>query len=330
VFNGLERMKTPAGLGVLASALSTGGLLAFVTAPDHAWRVPALTTLTALLVQGIGYLVLLRRLGVRPTAPSRAELATALRSSVPLGVSSALIVILHYANNLIVQAFLGPASLGIFLAAYRLVELAATVPSLLGGVFLPRLSRSVVTSAADAARKAAQFARVHAYAAFLVAPFFLVEAPAIVRILYGERYEGAADLLRVMSLAVVGNYAICGYTNCLISFGRDRAMVLVVAVSMVVAVGGGLTLVPLLGTLGAAIVVSAIDVAGWLASLRAYRASVGSIQAGAWLRPAAGGAAIAVTSLALQAASVPVWARVPLALAAFVPFALREVKGVFE
>jgi hypothetical protein len=27
VFNGLERMKTPAGLGVLASALSTGGLL---------------------------------------------------------------------------------------------------------------------------------------------------------------------------------------------------------------------------------------------------------------------------------------------------------------
>jgi O-antigen/teichoic acid export membrane protein len=330
VFNGLERMKTPSGLGVLATALNSAGLLLFVRSPDHAWRVPVLVTLTGLIVQAIGYATLFRRIGVRPVAPTGPEVRAALVSSLPLGLTVAIVVVLHYANNLIVQAYLGSEALGIFLAAFRLVELATTVPGLLAGVFLPRLSHSFVVAASDAARKAAQFARIHAYAAFLVAPFFLAEAPAIVRILYGERFEGAAVLLRVMSVAVIGNFAISGYTNCLISFGRDRVMLAVVLVSASVAIGGGLSLVPTLGLLGAAVTISAVDLLGWLSSLPAYRATIGSLQASAWARPAAGGAAIVATSFLLQAAGAPVWIRVPAALAAYSPFALREARELLR
>jgi O-antigen/teichoic acid export membrane protein len=269
----------------------------------------------------------LKKMNVRPAWTGPTQFRQALLASLPLGTTVALVVILHYANNLIVRAYLGAAVLGVFLAAFRLLELATTVPGMLSTVFLPRLTRFVVKDVDTAGREARIFAKVHMIVAFFIAAFMLAEAPAIINIIYGAKYTGAVDLLRLMAVAVIFNYAICGYTNCLISFGRDRVMLTVAVVAAVVSVGGGLLLVPRLGAIGAALVVACIDLAGWLVSLPYYRHVVGSLQFRAWIWPVLGAGCITIFSLLFQAVGLSMWVRAPLAMLAYAPFVWQEIRN---
>jgi len=286
--------------------------------------VPAAAFINILL----GYSLLLR--SVRPAWPGVQAAKAAAVASLPLGVTMALVLVLHYANNFIVRAYLGSAALGIFLAAYRLVELAGTLPNLVSTVFLPRLARMAVEDTVVAGRQARQFALLLIVAGAFVASMTWAEAPAIIRILYGARYVSAVGLLRLMAVAVFFNFAIYGYTNAMISYGKDQVMIFVVAVSTVVSVGGGLLLVPRLGTTGAALVVAGIDLSGWLVSLPCYRRTIGSLHLQAWVRPLLGAAAVVLLSWALQQAGVPLWARVPAAALVYLGVAAPELKSILR
>jgi O-antigen/teichoic acid export membrane protein len=242
----------------------------------------------------------------------------------------ALVIVLHYANNLIVQAYLGMTALGVFWAAFRLLELASQIPVLLSTVFLPRLARCAHSEPAVARREALLFARVHMIVGFFLAAYAFAEAPAIISILYGAKYEGAVQLLRIMAIAIIFNFAICGYTNCLIAFGKDWVMLRAVLVCTIISVGGGLILVPRLGILGAALVVASIDLAGWLVSLPYYRWTIGSLQFRAWLRPLLGGGCIVGACFLMQAIGLPVWVRVPVSAFTYTPFVFKEIRSVLQ
>ena len=330
VLSGLELPRISALLGVVGTAASTVSLLTLVKSPDDVRIVALLPFATGLATTVAAYAVLLRRLGIVPQWPTTQQFRVGLLASLPLGATMALVVVLHYANNLTVRAYLGAAELGIFLAAFRLFELASTIPSILSGAFFPRLARSVAQTPDRAAREAQLFARVHMVPAFLGAALMLAEAPVIIDIIYGARYAQAVPMLRVMSVAVVFNYAICGYTNCLISFGKDRVMLGVVSASAIVAVAGGLWAVPRFGALGAAGVVAAIDLAGWLVSLPAYRRAIGTLQFAAWLRPLAGAACVVAISLLLQRNHVIWWLRVAVELLCYVPVVTHELRSALR
>ena len=159
---------------------------------------------------------------------------------------------------------------------------------------------------------------------FLGAALAFAEAEGVIRFIYGNRFDGAIPLLRVMSVAILFNFAIVGYTNTLISFGRDRVMIAVVIVSAIVSIGGGLLLVPRFGAMGAAMVLACIDLAGFLVSLPAHRASVGPFEVRAWLFPAALAACTVATSMLLQHTGLPLLVRLPLAA---LPFAVGAWRG---
>jgi PST family polysaccharide transporter len=330
VLNGLELARITAGFGVLISLFSTVGLLLWVRGPQDLYHVPLLAFSAAALTLVGAYWVLLRHLHVRLELPTRQQTWTALRASMPLGVVAALVVVLHYANNLIVRGFLGERELGVYLSGYRLVELASTVPTILAGAFFPRLARTVVGAPDQAAREARLFARVHIVPGMLFAAIMVLEPDTIVNVIYGAKYADAVPLVRVMAPALLFNYAICGYTNCLISYGRDRVMLLVVIVSSIVSVGGGLLLVPRLGAFGAAIAISLVDLSGWLVSLPAYRKAIGSLQLNVWRWPLAGALFVALASLGLRALEVPWPVRIPLACAGYLPFVYLSFRDVLK
>jgi PST family polysaccharide transporter len=325
--NGLGAVRIPAWIGVGTTALIVGGLFALVHSPADVLAYCGLKPAMALVGAVAGGFVLVRVYKVRRQPVGLAQLWRVLIDSAPLGIFAALVVVLHYSNNLIIYARLGSYDLGVFLASYRLIELATMIPGLLGTVFFPRLMKTAVNDVAAARSGARLFAKVHMVAAFFVSAVLLAESPAIIHLIYGAKYQAAVPLLRIMALSVVFNYAICGYTNCLISFGRDRVMIAVVSVSAVVSVGGGLLLVPLLGLWGAAVVIASIDLAGWLVSLRAYKESIGSLNFDLWLWPAAGGLLVSCLSVALQQFGVSVWIRAALIVLAYAPFAVLKRRG---
>lgn len=327
VLNGLELARITAGFSVLVSLLSTVGLVLWVRTASDLYHVPLLAFFAGSASLGGSYWVLVRHLHVQLQWPTWIQIRVALRASLPLGVLAALVVVLHYANSLIVRGFLGERELGVYLSAYRLAELAGTLPTILSGAFFPRLARTVVGAPDQAAKEAQLFARIHMVPALLIAVVLLVEPAAIVDVIYGQSYADAIPLVRLMAPAVLFNYAICGYTNCLISYGHDRVMLVVVIVSAIVSVGGGLLLVPRFGALGAAMAMAVVDLSGWLVSLPAYRRTVGSLQLRIWLWPMAGAVAVAAVSLGLQALQVPWPVRIPLACLCYLPVVFLAFRG---
>jgi O-antigen/teichoic acid export membrane protein len=204
------------------------------------------------------------------------------------------------------------------------------LPGILMVVFLPRLSRLVVENKAKASHEALLMARTHMLVAFLIGTFFLVEAQSIISIIYGKKYMESVSMLKVMSIAVIFNYAIIGYTNCLISFGKDKVMVMVTVVSVIVSVGGGFILVPKYGAFGAAIVIMLIDLSGWIASLPYYKNTIGSLQLKAWVIPLIAGTVTAILLLIMQTLGVPYWLRIPVGMLAYSPFIIYSAKEVLS
>ena len=327
VFNGLELMRIPAWVGAGVSVLNIIALFSFVRAPDDVLIYALLTPLTALLSMVVSSFVLLRR-KIKLRLPSLGTFKLSFLKSLPLGIMVSMVVVLHYANNLIVKSYLGVTALGIFMAAFYLLELASTLPAILGTVFLPRLSRNVVSNKETALKETRIFAQIHMTAGFFIAAFIFVEAPSIIATIYGVKFSDSAFLLRIISFGIIFNFAITGYTNCLISFGRDRVMVLVVIISAIVAVGGGLIFVPRYGAMGAAFVVAVIDLSGWLISLPYYRRTIGSLHLSAWIMPVLGAGSIILISLLLQKIGIPVWGRIPLAAFCFIPFVMKDFRTV--
>ena len=304
------------------------GLLVFVHSPNHVFRCALVAPCATLANILIGYKLLLRR--VRPAWPGFPAVRSAAVSSVPLGVTMALVVVLHYANNLIVRAYLGPAALGVFLAAFRVLEMASTLPGLVSSVFLPRLARLVVEEPAAAHRQARLFAQSLILAGAVVAAVLFAEAPGVVGLVYGKGYAQAVTLLRWMAVGVFFNFAVFGYTNALIMYGKDRVMIAVVALGTVVSVGGGLLLVPRLGPVGAAMVVAAIDLAGWLVSLPCYRRTIGTLDLRAWVWPLLGGVAVLLTSRILQECGLPLSARAPLEAASYAAVVAGPLRTILQ
>jgi O-antigen/teichoic acid export membrane protein len=328
VFNGLELMRIPSVLGIVQSILYTIGILSLIRSPDDLYRLPLLITAVPLLITGILYVILFGRLKVRLNLPSLQDFKTAIFASVPLGLLAVLVKVTNYANNLIVKGYLGSEALGTFFSAFRLVEMVSLIPNIISSVFMPRLSRLVSTDESAARQEALLYARFQMTIAFLFGTMLFGEAPAIVNIIYGTRFIEAGNLLRVMSIGVVFTFAIISYTNCLIAFGKDWVMVLALMSALVATVGGGLILVPMLGSIGAAVAVALLNLSGWLVSLPFYRQVVGSLQLGAWKRPLLGGIFLVAAAFALQRIGVSVWLRIPIEVLAYLPFALKIFRDI--
>jgi len=229
---------------------------------------------------------------------------------------------------LILYAFLGKEAVGVFSAAFRLVAVAGILPTVLGSVFLPRLARLVAMQSDRIGAETAVFARIHMLAGFAVAAVMAAEAPAVVNLVFGAAYAKAIPLVRIFSTAVLFNFAICGYTNCLIAYGRDRVVLLAIAVSCIASVGGGLMMTSLWGYVGAACAVACTDLAGWLASLGAYRRTAGRWNLDVCLGPLAGSIGFVAASFLLQHAGAPLWLRLPACSLAYWLCVRRSVSAV--
>lgn len=323
VFDGLERCDVPVGLQLAVSALRLAAVVALCRSPAdvlvYAAILPAALGLQALA----GYALLYRAGWFRPLWPELAQWRQALRAAWPLGVTMALFVLAHNANTLIVQAAHGSRAAGEYLAALRLVEMASVLPGVLGTVFRPRLARVCWADPALAARETRLYARAHLLGGWLLAALVFAEAPRIIGWLYGEPYAAAAPLLRIFSMAVLANYLVCGSTNCLVAFGRDRVVLRSMALGGAVSVGAGLALTPAWGPPGAALAASLIHPVAWLAASGEYRRTVGPIEWRAWKRPSAAAAALVGLSWLLESLGIPTPGRIVCAAAVYAAIAGR-------
>lgn len=151
---------------------------------------------------GVGYgFRVLGRLDLRPRAGQirASEVRLMLRESVPVGLDTLVATVLFRADAVLIAVFLGDSAVGLYAAAYRLVETVMFINWSIGGAALPVLAR---TAAGDPMRKVMRGALGVMGAVFIpYAVVLVVRGDDVLRLFFGREYVNGHATLAWLSLA---------------------------------------------------------------------------------------------------------------------------------
>ncbi len=327
--NGLEKVSLPPWLNFINTLLATVFLLVFVGAPDDIIIYSLIAPVATVLVTFISY-YLIWNSGVRVLSPSANIAFEAIKQSKLLILIFSLITVGHYAANILIKNNLGSVSLGIFMAAYYLFELTSSIPSLIGTIVFPRISRYVATDVNKAILVAKKLSQIYMILGFAIVSILYAEAEFIIGFVYGEQYAESANLFKIMCLGLVFNFALCSYTNILMAFSEDKTILFVTLTSSILAVILGVTIIPIYGLTGAAVIIAVIDAVGWFVCLGKYRSVIGGVNFKKWTQPAFGGLLVIALSMLDTFSHIHVVCRVVLYFLILFSISYRDLIEVFN
>lgn len=199
LFQGLEKMEyiTIREVGARFIGLMTIFLVVRSEA-DYLWAAAVMSGSTA-LAGGIGLLYVRRITGIGFTRTSVLEIRQTLAEGWHVFLSVAAIKVYTSSNAFILGWIAKDEEVGYFMAASKLIDAAKTLVSPLSTAIYPHVSWRANESRADAVA----FIKRNLFR--LTAPFalislgLLVAAPIGIHIIYGNKYDEAIRLLRIMS-----------------------------------------------------------------------------------------------------------------------------------
>jgi len=194
-----------------------------------------------------------------------------LKSCVAVGWRAAAINWLSFlhqrADQYLVNVLLGPAALGLYGVVVSLGEVITQVPGVLGMVLFP------LTAGDRNQRRAARSTLARTLVAMSVIALLMIPlaifAPFIVHLLFGDRFAGAARLLRLFVPAIISLSGLLMVNQHLAGMGYPMYQFGAMLASLAVNLGLNIILLPRLNVVGAPIS-AALSYAIWLLLVGAY------------------------------------------------------------
>lgn len=187
-----------------------------------------------------------------PWTPSIRSAATGLQSGLVFGLFVALGTLYFQVDTLLIQAFLGARSVGLYQAAVRVLMGALVIPDILSNVYLPAMA-AAWRDPATTTRLGRRLSRHLAVAAALIALVFACESRVIGMTLYGTGFGEVAELLPMCGVVIVLRFVASGVGLSLTVGDRQTQRTLVVGVTVLVSLAGNWMLIQAMGLRGAMI-----------------------------------------------------------------------------
>jgi O-antigen/teichoic acid export membrane protein len=204
--------------------------------------------------------LLSRRLGHVGLAPDR-HIRSMLPQVITLGIAGIGILAYHRLDTFLIAQLGHINEVGYYSAAYKLTEAPLAILVAVSTTVLPLVSYRELDGEVRA-RVAAltKQALRYGYALSLLAAVGLtVFAPLIVRILYGPRFESIVPAVIIMAWSTVG-LAINNITSAVLTgIGRQRILLPVVGVNLVINLVLNVLLIPHWGYLGSSVVTTVTE-----------------------------------------------------------------------
>ncbi len=251
LLQGLQRFGSVNVVRLLAFAPAAGGLLVLAFADRLTVETAALTYLGTYLVTGVAAVGLLFRAGAIQLSFDFRLTRQLLGFGVRSHTASASSNLNEWLDQVVISVFLAPVKLGLYVIAVTLSSLTALVGLSVSLIALPVLAR--LEPGPERSARAARYARLTLVGAAVVTLPMVVLAPAVIRLLFGESFEGAANVSRVLLVAAVvltTNRTLGAILN---AVGRPLDAGVAELVALAVTVAGLAALLPTLGLMGAAI-----------------------------------------------------------------------------
>ena len=201
-----------------------------------------------------------------------------VRDVTPLAVSALLTVGYDRLGVLLLKWFTDNESVGYYGFAFRSIDLAVPLSVLFAGSAFPIMSRSFAQG--DIAAFKALYQRCHdvmSLGGMALVTVVVLFADPIVAVLGGEAYHPAATSVRVLAMAVPVLWLSVLADYGLVAAGKQNALLLLAAASLVVNLGANLALIPIYGKEGAAAATVIAEVAVLVPALFILSREIGEV-----------------------------------------------------
>lgn len=176
-----------------------------------------------------------------------------LYESVPLGMAILLKRVSWYVDTFVLTMLSTAGVVGVFSAAYRIVQMVSVIPFTLSIPLYPVLSRLAVESKTDAFALYKKALRFFMLIAIPIGVWVCILGPHLILLLFGNQYQQAGFLLQVMSGVIVLIFPNILYMYIFPAINKQKLIMYCMSVGFTVNLIMDFVLIPEYGFMGAAI-----------------------------------------------------------------------------
>lgn len=315
VLNSAEEFSGVARLGLIYDVMRGGSALLLALLFRSIFWVAAGYLVSAVLVSVLAFLSISRRNLIRGMSASVANVLGVYKGSFWFFLYAIAFQVYFKIDVVMLDLMRGHAEVGIYSAAYKFFEIFLFGPAILMGVLFPRFARlSGTVDFAQESKQAQKFLMTMGMPVVLV--IFLFAHP-IVRLTFGEAFEGSVLPLRVL-IFTLGIYLFnCVFPMALNSTGHERETLKAIAVGIIANIAMNLYAIPRFGALGASLSTLAAEVLVTFAYSRYYLSlfAISGMIEGIWKPVLLTGVIIGVSYLITD---FTLWLRLALVISLYV------------
>ncbi len=242
----------------------------------------------------------------------------ALKRSWPVGVSIAFGLAYFKADTLIMSLVRTQAEVGIYGAAYRVLEVLITIPFMFAGVLLPLLAHAYVKQEKERFQKLVSGAiDVMLLMAIPMVVGTWLLGPQLMNLIAGPEFIGSGEVLRVLVLAIAVIYLNVIFSHIIVAVDGQRKMLPIYALVGFGTVALYLLLIPIYGMWAASWLTVASELVVGVGSFWVSRKYV-TIKYQPKATVAALGASLVMTAVVLVSGFLPLVVRILLGAGTYV------------
>jgi O-antigen/teichoic acid export membrane protein len=303
IFQVRLKMDRVAAAEICAQIVGTVAIVLLVVAERSFYELVLATVLMSVTYAGLVYAFArpLARISLAFDADTWKRL---MRLALPLGVALAVGTIYFRADALILSLLKDSHDVGIYGVAYRFFEMTIPFPAFFLAPVFPLLSAAAVRGAglAEFSQLLRRSFDVMMIAAVLVVAIAVPLAPDMVRIVAGEAFADSTDPLRILMFGAAFAFLANLLLFALIALDRQKNVLVLTLVALVVNVGLNFALIPAFGYMAAATIATGTQLVIVIGALYfVWRSAAFLPSSRVVLRATIAGAAVAVALLVMPA-----------------------------
>ena len=175
-----------------------------------------------------------------------------LVEAIPVGIAMVFRRANQQVGTLILAALSTSTSVGLFSAAYKIIQMIDMIPFTLSLPFFPHISRLARESPAQLFTLLERVWRLFMIIAAPIAIWLFVMAPRLIELMFGESYSAATSTLRVLTFTVLILFITALYAYLFLALQRQRFYTISSGLCLAVNILSGIVLIPYFNHLGAA------------------------------------------------------------------------------
>lgn len=272
-FRAFEVLKYEAHSLLVEKMLVVGlGVVALMVAPTPASVLLGMATGMLLAFAVTALWVHSRVSPFRLTGIDRIFLMASIRTTLPIGAFTILAVVYVRAGPFLLEWYEGEATLGHFSAAYRIIEAALLLPSIVTTVALPRLSRYHLGDSSDRPRFVFASTGLLLASASALALGFYIFAPEIIDVLTGgsASFGASTELLRLLAVAFPLTCLSGLLCTMLIASNKQRPLALIMLAGAITAIAANYVFIPIGGARAVCLVLIGTEIVVTVSLIWAY------------------------------------------------------------